>query len=143
MALIALGVLAAGVAVGAASLPPITETGSVTRGAVYAALGVGAVACAEVGLVAVWHLLSRVRRDVIFDEGAFRWVDAISVAGLLLCALVAAVCVHVGHVDDSPGLGGVGLGIGVVGVAFVLLMSVMRGLLRNATRLRRELDQVV
>jgi hypothetical protein len=33
--------------------------------------------------------------------------------------------------------------VGIGGVAFALLMVVMRGLLRNATVLRRELDEVV
>lgn len=50
---------------------------------------------------------------------------------------------HAGEIDDSPGLGGIGLGVAVAGVAFALLMVVMRGLLRNATVLRHALDEVV
>ena len=113
------------------------------RGVAYAALGFGAIACLEVALVALWVLLSMVRRDVIFDERAFRWVDVITVAGLVASVLLAAFCAHVGELDDAPGLVLIGLGIGVGGIAFALLMVVMRGLLRNATLLRRELDEVV
>lgn len=109
----------------------------------YSILAVGAIACVEVALAALWILLSMVRRGAIFDERAFRWVDVISVAGLVAAILVAALCVHFGEIDDAPGLVGIGLGIAVAGAAFALLMVVMRGLLRNATVLRRELDEVV
>lgn len=109
----------------------------------YSVLGVAAIACVQVALVALWVLLSKVRRGAIFDERAFRWVDVISVAGLIAAVLVAALCAHAGEVDDAPGLVLIGLGVGIGGVAFALLMVVMRGLLRNATVLRRELDEVV
>lgn len=109
----------------------------------YSVLGVAAIACVEVGLVALWVLLSMVRRGAIFDERAFRWVDVISVAGLVAAVLVAALCAHAGEIDDAPGLVLIGLGVGIGGVAFALLMVVMRGLLRNATVLRHELDEVV
>lgn len=109
----------------------------------YSVLGVAAIACVQVALVALWVLLSMVRRGAIFDERAFRWVDVISVAGLVAAVLVAALCAHAGEIDDAPGLVLIGLGVGIGGVAFALLMVVMRGLLRNATVLRRELDEVV
>jgi hypothetical protein len=113
------------------------------RAVAYALLGVGAIACVEVALVALWVLLSMVRRDAIFDERAFRWVDAITVAGLVAAVLVAALCAHVGELDDAPGLVLIGGGVAVGGAAFALLMIVMRGLLRSATAFRRELDEVV
>ena len=113
------------------------------RAAAYALLGVAAIACVEVALVALWVLLSMVRRDAIFDERAFRWVDTITVAGLVAAVLVAALCAHVGELDDAPGLILIGGGVAVGGAAFALLMVVMRGLLRSATAFRRELDEVV
>jgi hypothetical protein len=119
------------------------ETDLADRAVAYAMLGVAAIACVEVALVALWVLLSRVRRGAIFDERAFRWVDVITVAGLVGAVLVAALCAHVGEIDDAPGLVLIGGGIGIGGVAFALLMVVMRGLLRTATVLRRELDEVV
>ena len=57
--------------------------------------------------------------------------------------LAAAVCAHAGEVDAAPGLILVGGGVVLAGAAFALLMVVMRSLLRNATTLRRELDEVV
>lgn len=111
--------------------------------AFYAVVGVAALAALEVGLVALWTLLTMVRRDAIFDEGAFRWVRVVTVAGLIAALLVATVCVHHGELDDAPGLVVVGGGVGVAGIAYALLMVVMRGLLQNATVLRRELDEVV
>ena len=119
------------------------ETDLTDRAVAYAVLGVAAIACLEVVLVALWALLAMVRRDAIFDERAFRWVDSISVAGLVAGLLVAGLCAHVGELDDAPGLILIGGGIGLGGVAFALLMVVMRGLLRSATGFRRELDEVV
>ncbi len=140
--LIALGALGAQVVIiVVVATHPEFEVAS--RAVAYSVLGVAAIACVEVALVALWVLLSMVRRGAIFDERAFRWVDVISVAGLVAAGLVAAFCVHAGEIDDSPGLGGIGLGVAVSGVAFALLMVVMRGLLRSATVLRRELDEVV
>jgi DUF2975 family protein len=119
------------------------ETDLADRAVAYAMLGVAAIACVEVALVALWVLLSRVRRGAIFDERAFRWVDVITVAGLVGAVLVAALCAHVGEIDDAPGLVLIGGGVAVGGAAFALLMVVMRGLLRSATLFRRELDEVV
>jgi hypothetical protein len=109
----------------------------------YVLLGVGAIACVEVALVAIWVLLSMVRRGAIFDERAFRWVDVITAAGPVAAVLVAVMCAHAGELDDAPGLILIGGGVVVAGAAFALLMVVMRGLLRSATVLRRELDEVV
>ncbi len=104
---------------------------------------IAALASVEVGLLAVWVLLSMVRQDVIFDQRAFRWVGVVTAAGPLAALPVAAVCMHFGEVDDAPGLILVGGGIALAGVAFALLMLVMRGLLRKATTLRDELAEVV
>jgi hypothetical protein len=99
--------------------------------------------CVEVVLASRWVLLSMVRRGAIFDERAFRWVGVISVAGLVAAVIVAARCVHVGEIDDAPGLVLIGGSVAIGGAAFALLMVVMRGLSRSATMLRRELDEVV
>lgn len=142
LGLLALGALAAqSMIVFAVATNP--ETDPTDRAVLYATLAIAALACLEVALVALWVLLAMVRRGAIFDERAFRWVDVITVAGLVAAVLVAALCAHVGELDDAPGLVLIGGGIGVGGVAFALLMLVMRGLLRTATTLRRELDEVV
>jgi len=142
LVLFALGALAAQVVIVlVVAMHP--EVDLADRAVAYAALGVAAIVCLEVALVALWVLLSMVRRGAIFDERAFRWVDVISVAGLVAALIVAALCAHVGELDDAPGLVLIGGGIGIGGVAFALLMVVMRGLLRTATVLRHELDEVV
>ncbi len=119
------------------------EVDPTDRAVAYAALGVAAIACVQVVLVALWVLLSRVRRGAIFDKRAFRWVDVVTVAGFVAALLVAALCAHVGELDDAPGLVLIGGGVATAGAAFALLMVVMRGLLRTATGLRLELDEVV
>jgi hypothetical protein len=112
-------------------------------GVLYAILGIATLACLELGLVAVWVLLGMVRRDAIFDERAFRWVSVITTAGLAATLPVAVFCAHFGELDDAPGMILIGGGVVLAGVSFALLMTVMRGLLRKATVLRRELDEVV
>jgi uncharacterized membrane protein YedE/YeeE len=119
------------------------EVDPADRAVAYAVLGVAAIGCVQVALVALWVLLAMVRRGAIFDERAFRWVDVITVAGFAAALLVAAFCAHVGELDDAPGLVLIGGGLAAGGAAFALLMVVMRGLLRTATTLRLELDEVV
>lgn len=143
LVLIALGALGGQVLIIVLLALDVSGPDAAVLAVAYSILAVGAIACVEVALAALWILLSMVRRGAIFDERAFRWVDVISVAGLVAAILVAALCVHFGEIDDAPGLVGIGLGIAVAGAAFALLMVVMRGLLRNATVLRRELDEVV
>ncbi|GAA1830934.1 DUF2975 domain-containing protein [Pseudonocardia alni subsp. carboxydivorans] len=121
---------------GLAGAPPVP-------GLLHVVAVVLAIGCVQVGLVAIWVLLSMVRRDAIFDERAFRWVPVLALSGLLAGVLTGAVCAHIGELDDAPGLILVGGGLGAAGIAFALLMAVMLGLLRNATALRRELEQVV
>ena len=141
--LIALGAVGLQVVLVVVIATQLAAPDTVVLAVAYSALGIAAIACVEVALVALWVLLAMVRRGAIFDERAFRWVDVISVAGLVAAVLVAAFCVHAGEVDDAPGLVLIGGGIGLSGVAFALLMVVMRGLLRAATVFRHELDEVV
>ncbi|MHA6630594.1 DUF2975 domain-containing protein [Pseudonocardia sichuanensis] len=143
LVLIALGAVGLQVVLAVVIATQLAAPDTVILAVAYSASGIAAVACVEVALVALWVLLSMVRRGAIFDERAFRWVDVISVAGLVAAVLVAALCVHAGEIDDAPGLVLIGGGIGLSGVAFALLMVVMRGLLRAATVFRRELDEVV
>lgn len=141
--LIALGTLGGQVLIVVLVATHIAGSEVAVLAVVYSVLGVAAIACVQVALVALWVLISMVRRGAIFDERAFRWVDVISVAGLVAAVLVAALCVHAGEIDDAPGLVLIGGAVAVAGAAFALLMVVMRGLLRTATVLRHELDEVV
>ncbi|BDI23688.1 DUF2975 domain-containing protein [Herbiconiux sp. L3-i23] len=116
-------------------------------GVAYAVAGIGVGVCLQVALVAVWALLSRVRRDAIFTDGAFRWVDVIIWSGVVATVLLTAVAAHIVLVVeprlDAPGLIVIIGGAVILAAAFVLLMVVMRGLLRSATNLRDELAEVV
>jgi hypothetical protein len=111
----------------------------------YTVLGILAVACGQVAIIAIWMLLSRVRRGAIFTERAFLWVDVIIWCGVVATGLVAFVEFHSLGAEDigNPPVGIFLTGSVVAGAAFVLLMIVMRGLLRTATTLQSELEEVV
>ena len=111
----------------------------------YVVLGILAVACGQVAIVAVWALLSRVRRGAIFTDSAFHWVDVIIWCGVIATALIAFVEIHALGFEDigNPPVGIFLTGAVIAGGAFVLLMIVMRGLLRSATTLQSELEEVV
>jgi Protein of unknown function (DUF2975) len=111
----------------------------------YSILAILAVACIQVAIVAVWMLLSMVRAEAIFSERAFRWVDVIIGSGIVASVLALGVEIHL---LGFTGAGGPGPFIvltgGVIGgVAAVLFVVVMRGLLRKATALESELAEVV
>ncbi|MES1169974.1 MAG: DUF2975 domain-containing protein, partial [Leifsonia sp.] len=73
------------------------------------------------------------------------WVNAIIVAGLIATVLVFAFEFHLlGIVDvGGPPLGILLTAMVTAGAAFVLIMVVMRSLLRSATTLQSELEEVV
>jgi len=112
----------------------------------YSVLAIATVACAQVVFIALWALLSKVRRGAIFTDRAFRLVDVIIAAGIVATALTLAVEIDLlGAVKAGGPPTFVLLLTGMVtaGAAFVLLMIVMRGLLRTATTLQSELAEVV
>jgi len=101
------------------------------------------VLCVQVVLVCTWRLLTLVQRDRIFTPASLGWVDGIvyAVAGaeLLLLALLA----FVGATAADPGVLLlvllVATGVAVLG----LVVVVMRSLLKEATTLRSDLDEVI
>ena len=123
----------------------LRENGAGEVAVLYPALGIALIACAEAVLIAVWALLSMVRKDAIFSERAFRWVDVIVVAGVAATALTLFFLLHWNWIapEVPPGILGIVTGVVLGFATFVLLMLVMRGLLRKATALRSELDEVV
>ncbi len=111
----------------------------------YAGVGILVIACIEVALLAVWRLLSLVNSGIIFTGRALRWVDVITACAVIATVLTAGV---LGHLLVVVRIGGPGALLGLAaclagGVAFVLLMVVMRGLLGTAIADRTELDQVI
>ncbi len=103
------------------------------------------IACVQVALLVVWRLLSLVNGGVIFTRRALRWVDVITACAVVATALSAGVLIHM--LSFVPGGGGpMGLYVAAcvaAGLAFVLLMVVMRGLLVVAIADRTELDEVI
>lgn len=147
----ALIVLALGTVVGQVVILPAIgrDLGGIDERATvpFTVVAIAVALCFQLALVATWVLLGMVRRDAIFTPRAFRWVDVILGAGIaaavLLLAIAVIVYVYIEPPLDAPGLVVIALGAAVGGGAFVLLMVVMRGLLRKATELQSELEEVV
>ncbi|GAA1299558.1 DUF2975 domain-containing protein [Saccharothrix xinjiangensis] len=101
------------------------------------------VLCVQVVVVATWKLLTLVKHDRIFSEGALKWVDAIVWAIAAGWATLVGVLLYVGFNATDPGLPLL-LFLLSVGVAVLgLLMVVMRALLRQATTLRTDMESVI
>jgi hypothetical protein len=103
------------------------------------------IACVQVALLVVWRLLSLVDGGVIFTRRALRWVDVITACAVVATVLSAGVLIHLLFV---VGVGGPSVALALPaslagGLAFVLLMVVMRGLLESAIADRTELDEVI
>jgi hypothetical protein len=101
------------------------------------------VLCVEVVVVATWRLLTMVKDDRIFSEGAMVWVNAILWAIGAGWLVLLGVFLFVGFNADDPGAPML-LGLILVMVTVVgLLMVVMRALLRQATTLRTDMEAVI
>src|SRR5450759_1360598 len=111
----------------------------------YSVAAILFIACGQVALLVVWRLLSLVNGGVIFTRRALRWVDAITACGAVATVLSAGVLIHMlGFVPGGGGPMVYYLAAWVAGgLAFVLLMVVMRGLLVSAIADRTELDEVI
>ncbi len=111
----------------------------------YSVAGILVIACGQVTLLVVWRLLSLIESGAIFTRRALRWVDVITACGAVATVLSAGALLHLIAVVGAHNatltlmLAGVLAG----GLAFVLLMVVMRGLLESAIADRTELDAVV
>jgi len=110
----------------------------------YSVAGILVIGCVQVALFVVWRLLSLVSGGLIFTPRAVRWVDAITICAAVATVLSAGVMVHL--------LFFVGVGGSLIywlaaflagGLAFVLLIVVMRSLLESAIADRTELDEVI
>lgn len=111
----------------------------------YAAVVIIGIACMQTALVAIWKLLSLVERRTIFNQRAFVWVNTIIGAIALATVLVLGLGIHLLGIINvgGPGIALAVMAATVCGIAFLLLMLVMKGLLRGATSLEDELAEVV
>ncbi|WP_432064319.1 DUF2975 domain-containing protein [Streptomyces sp. C10-9-1] len=115
---------------------------------VMTVLGIGT---AQVALVCIWGLVTRVRRGTVFSHAAFRYVDVL-IGAIVAAALVwfAVTALNAPGQRDDPGVTLVmgGIGVAILGVA--LIVVVLRTLLTQAVardveaaRMRAELDEVI
>ncbi len=111
----------------------------------YSVAAILFIGCGQVALLVVWRLLSLVSGRVIFTRRALRWVDVITACAAVATVLSACVLIHM--LGFVPGGGGPMIyylaACVACGLAFVLLMVVMRGLLESAIANRAELDEVI
>ena len=114
----------------------------------YVVAGEAALGCVLVGLVALWFLLGRVRRDRIFSPASLRRVDAIigaAAVAAVAAGLTGPIYAHQ-MLAPVPGIGPAAwplLLLVLAGIGFVLTMLVMRRLLVTAVGVRTDLDGVI
>lgn len=100
-------------------------------------------------IVCIWRLLTLITRDRLFSDASRRWVDAIvwslAIGWALLAgfALVVTAIIFFTPEIRDPGVPMLLFGIVVLSSLPLLLMVVMRGLLRQATGYRAELEEVI
>jgi hypothetical protein len=100
-------------------------------------------------VVCIWRLLTLIQRDRFFGEASRRWVDGIVWAlGIGWGVFTAGALVLVSIIFFTPEIRDPGIPILLSGAVVLsslplLLMVVMRGLLRQATGYRTELDEVI
>jgi hypothetical protein len=100
-------------------------------------------------IVCIWRLLTLIGRDRLFSEASRRWVDAIvwslAIGWSLLAGLALVITATIFFTPEirDPGIPMLLFGVVVLASLPLLLMVVMRGLLRQATGYRAELDEVI
>ena len=105
--------------------------------------------CFQVVIVCIWKLLTMIKRDRIFSDESFRWVDGIVwslvVAWVAFAGLALYLVLYIYFTPElrDPGLPIVLFGLTLMGAVVVLLMLVMRALLRQATVLRTDMEEVI
>jgi hypothetical protein len=105
---------------------------------VFAALAFGV--CVEIVLLVTGVLVGYTRDSRIFGPSALKLVDLMVSA---LGAATAFVVFALFYIPGPPALALLLLGGALMGAAFVLVVLVLRSLLRAATVMRVELDEVV
>lgn len=107
------------------------------------------VVCFQIVIVCTWRLLTLVRADRIFSDESFVWVDVIVWAVASAWVLLAGVSAYlVGVIYFTPELRDPGtpillIGMVLIGAVVVLTVVVLRALLRQATVLRSDMEEVI
>ncbi|MFJ8487539.1 DUF2975 domain-containing protein [Streptomyces sp. NPDC094038] len=109
------------------------------------------MASVQVALVCVWRLVTMVRRGTVFSHAAFRYVDGV-IGAIVVIALLwfAVTAVNAPGQRDDPGVSVIMAGIGVAILGVALIVLVLRMLLAQAvardveaTQMQAELDEVI
>lgn len=100
-------------------------------------------------VVCTWELLTKVKNDEIFSEGSMLWVNIIvwTFVGMwfAFCAYavyVTAVIFFTPELRD-PGTPIMLFGLAVIGGVLVMIVAVLRALLRRATTMQQDLEEVI
>lgn len=107
------------------------------------------VLCFQVVNVCTWRLLTMVEKDRIFSHASLAWVDRIVWSFVTAWSLFAGLAIYLtAFIYFTPRLRDPGMpimlfGIALIGAVLVLLVVVLRALLRQATTLRTELEEVI
>jgi hypothetical protein len=105
---------------------------------------VGFLLCIQVALICVWRLLSLVRASSIFSNDSFAYVDVIlgvvALATVLIIGSFITLAIAGAASPSVTVLCALGM---VIGFGLALLIVVMRGLLRKASQLEKDLAEVV
>lgn len=138
---------------------PLNEEGvfSISTNYAYAALIVLGIASVQVALVMVWRLLSMVSSERVFSERALRLLDAITISAAAGTVVAAGYTIHLGisimldgYSEFRPDtsfylsmMAGPPAVFVATGIALVLFLIVLRGLLQTAAGYRSELAEVI
>jgi hypothetical protein len=107
------------------------------------------ILCFQIVIVCVWKLLTMVRKDRIFSSASLTWVNGLVrtfIAGwILLAALAIYLTAFIYFTPEirDPGVPIVLFGMVLIGAVMVLLMVILRALLRQATTLRADMEEVI
>jgi hypothetical protein len=100
-------------------------------------------------VVCTWQLLTKVKNDEIFSEGSMLWVNIIvwTFVGMWFAfcgyaAYVTAVIFFTPELRD-PGTPLMLFGLVVIGGVLVMVVAVLRALLRRATAMQQDLEEVI
>lgn len=115
---------------------------------IFVVTELGALAL-QVVIVCIWRLLTLIQKDRIFSQESMTWVNVIVwtfIAGWVLLAGLALYLTSVIYFTPEirdPGIPLLLFGMVLVGAVLVLLMVIMRALLRQATNLHSDMEEVI
>jgi hypothetical protein len=123
------------------------ETGALPW--VLMTFGIVEMACLQVVIACTWRLLTLVTADRIFSPESHVWVDVmvatLVVGWALMFGVFSSVAAYIYFTPElrDPGTPILLFGIGLITTVVVLTVIVLRTLLRQATALRTELEDVI